>query len=447
MTASLWLLGVLVALLVGATCTAVLLALQDVSRGRLEELMRERRGEAGSRRAQRILEDISGHQSAIALLRVPANLSVAICAVMWVAAFRGVLTPGWIDAAWGLGGATLLVWLFGLVIPLSIADHAGERSIQAFALPLRAAHLATAPFRAVARLCDESVRRLAGAGEADPDEVLERDLLDVVEEHTEGEIDDDARDMLEAVVEFRTTTVEQVMTPRTEINALEYTDDLAEVTRRVNEMGHSRMPVYADSLDQIRGILYAKDLLRWITRNDKHHANNGAAHHAVFSLADILRDATFVPEAKTVRELLRELLAARVHIAMVADEYGGTSGLVTIEDIVEEIFGEIQDEYEAPEPETAGVTLGEGEAEVEARTEIDAANDALESIGIELPESADYDTVAGWINASLGRIPGAGERVEIADFAVEVLEAEPTRVVRVRLRPAEPAPEPDAPAK
>lgn len=425
MTAALWLLGIVAALLIGAVCTALLLALQDVSRGRLEELMRDRHGEHGSARAQRILDDITGHQSAIALLRVPANLAVAIGAVMWVAELRGVEVPTWIDAAWGLGGATLAVWLIGLVIPLSIADHAGERAIHAFALPLQIAHWVTAPFRAIARLSDETVRRLAGNGDDDPDDVLERELLDVVEEHAEGEVDDHAREMLEAVVEFRTTTVEQVMTPRTEINAIEYTDDLREITRQVNEMGHSRLPVYGESLDQIRGILYAKDLLRWIIK----HGDNGT----VFRLSDILRDPNFVPEDRTVRELLRELLAARVHIAMVADEYGGTSGLVTMEDIVEEIFGEIQDEYEQPEPETGGVTLRGGAAEIEARTEIDLANDALDDADMELPESDDYDTVGGWINASLGRIPAAGESVEIAGFSVEILEAEPTRVVRVRV--------------
>ena len=232
--------------------------------------------------------------------------------------------------------------------------------------------------------------------------------------------------MLEAVVEFRSTSVEQIMTPRTEINALEYTDDLGEVQAFINEHGHSRHPVYSENLDHIEGMLYAKDLLKWIIN----HGNNGEP----FVLSELLREPSFVPETKTVRELLTQLLADQVHIAIILDEYGGTSGLVTMEDIVEEIFGEIQDEYEEPEDATA-VVLDQSNksAEIDARTEIDDANDELGAVGIELPESDDYDTVGGFINTLLGRIPEQGEEFDHESLRFEILEAEPTRVVRLRV--------------
>jgi CBS domain containing-hemolysin-like protein len=182
----------------------------------------------------------------------------------------------------------------------------------------------------------------------------------------------------------------------------------------------------------MRGILYAKDLLRWI----RQHGGNGHA----FVLREILRPVSFVPETKTVRELLTQLLAEKVHIAMVADEYGGTSGLVTMEDIVEEIFGDIQDEYETAEDAVGGVEIDEADksARIDARTPIDDANDELEDLGVELPESDDYDTVAGFVSATLGRIPEIGEVFEHGKARVEILEAEPTRVVRVRVTLVEP---------
>jgi hypothetical protein len=159
----------------------------------------------------------------------------------------------------------------------------------------------------------------------------------------------------------------------------------------------------------------------------------------VFSLRPLLRPAVFVPETKSVRELLVELLAQRVHIAMVADEYGGTSGLITIEDIVEEIFGDIEDEYEEPSNTDAGVTLNPQSrtAEIEARVYIDDANDRLEELGIELPENEDYDTVGGFVVVGMGRIPDAGEIYTHNGLRLTVLEAEPTRVVRVRVEVAD----------
>ncbi|MEM0982452.1 MAG: transporter associated domain-containing protein, partial [Planctomycetota bacterium] len=172
---------------------------------------------------------------------------------------------------------------------------------------------------------------------------------------------------------------------------------------------------------------YAKDLLKWLVSE--------RAEREAFSLKEVLRPATFVPETKTVRELLAELLEQKVHIAFATDEYGGTAGIVTIEDIVEEVFGEIRDEYDREEHDDDRVQIDEvtGTAEIDARAEIDDANDALESIGLELPEHDDYDTVGGFVVTTMGKIPEAGEELRQDGLLVEVLEAEPTRVTRVRV--------------
>src|SRR5262249_6905775 len=145
--------------------------------------------------------------------------------------------------------------------------------------------------------------------------------------------------------------------------------------------------------------------------------------------------ALFVPETKTLRELLPELLAKRVHIAMVADEYGGTAGLITIEDMIEEVFGDIQDEYEQPEDESPEVRVDETtrSALIDARARIEDVNAALRHLGVQLPESDDYETVGGFVVVSLGRIPKPGEIFDIGPVRVEILQAEATRVVSVRM--------------
>ena len=182
-------------------------------------------------------------------------------------------------------------------------------------------------------------------------------------------------------------------------------------------------------MDHVVGMFYIKDLLRWL-------AGDGVrVTGKPFELKSILRPAYFVPETKTIRELLQELVDKKVHVAMVADEYGGTSGLVTLEDIVEEIFGEIQDEYEQAEDDAAEIHVDPSErtADLDARAYIRDANAELKALGVELPEGEDYDTVGGLVVTSLGRIPEVGESLRVGPVLVTVMEAEPTRVNRVRL--------------
>jgi len=438
MTATPWFMVGIAALLVGALLAALALALTDLSRARLEELAEDRENETLERRVRSILADVRGHAAAIALPAVAFFALAALADVMWVAALRASPTPERLDATIGLAAAALCVWIVGLWVPLCVADHAGERLVLAMGLLVRAFYLLMLPVRRVLAFFDEVVNRLAGPGPLGTPEALEQDIRDVVEEHANGEMDETERDMLEAVVAFRTTTVEEIMRPRTEVHALEYSDDPEKVKAVINEHGHSRIPVYEGDLDHVVGILYAKDLLRWLTE----HGHNGRP----FVLREILRDAKFVPETKTVRELLTELLAAQVHISMVADEYGGTSGLVTMEDIVEEVFGEIADEYDEPEEASVGVEIDEPtrSAEADARASIHDANHEMESIDLELPESDDYDTVGGFVVSTLGRIPDTAEAFAHEGVLVTILDAEPTRVVRVRLQPAPPEPEPDA---
>ena len=440
---TLWLLIGLLALAVAAVFSTLRLSLVQLVRTRLMDIAEHCTKPTSRRRVERILEDVDGHALAVAAPRIAANIIFVVAMMFWLlpaqtenktAAGDLLTNPSGFDLHLGLLVLAVAVsfatlWLVCLVLPSSIAQHAGEQMVFRLSSLIRLTYILTRPVRTLIGFVDEIVRRLAGSDKDSEAEALEAELLSVVEEGlAEGQFDEAEQDMIEAVVEFRTTTVEEIMTPRTEIHALEYTDDLAAILAFVRDCGHSRIPVYKDNLDHIQGLFYAKDLLHWMSEHDENTA---------FVLMDILREAVFVPETKTVRQLMAELLAQKVHVALVIDEYGGTAGLVTIEDIVEEIFGEIHDEYESPEslePEIV-IETQTRRAVLDTRMHINDANDALEDIDLTIPENDDYDTVGGFVTVTLGRIPKAGERFGAKGLAVEILKAEPTRVVQIALTP------------
>jgi putative hemolysin len=417
-------------LICGSILAALFFCLQSMVRTTLEELAASRASPGAIRRIDRILEDVDGHTTAVALPRIVCNMITAVATVAWVGAFDGdskLLTR---DLIIGIAAASILIWVFGLVIPHSIAAYAAEGTVYTWSRLIRLCHIIQMPLRRVVTFTDEIVRRLAGKEPTSEGEQIQAELMSVVEEaRHEGQFDETERDMIEAVVGLRGTTVEQIMTPRTEVEALALTNNLGEITRFIKASRHSRIPVYEGSLDQVVGMFYIKDLMRWLAGDGTRGTGKP------FELKSILRPALFVPETKTIRELFAEMLDKKVHIAMIADEYGGTSGLVTLEDIMEEVFGEIQDEYEIQEDEAPVVTVAPGSrtADIDARAYIDAANDVLKALDISLPEGEDYDTVGGLIVTTLGRIPEPGEVVNIGDAVVHIVEAEPTRVIRVKL--------------
>ncbi|MFK7758910.1 MAG: hemolysin family protein [Phycisphaerales bacterium] len=426
-------------LIISGILSSLTLSLLTISRSKLALIIQRDETTHLAQRLKSIENDPDGHAAAIAIFRLIINLLIGLACILWVMGITQQSAISYTSLLIGTLLAASLTWISSLLVPIGVANHAGERTIAMFSQPIRTLHLIFYPLLILMRFCDEVVRRLAGTDIEPPENAISSELLSVVSEgQREGHIDDTERDMLEAVVEFRSTLAESVMTPRTEVDALEYTDDLSAVQSFIDEHGHSRAPVYEENLDHIVGMLYAKDLLAWIMK----HSQNPSA---TFNLKSILRPPTFVPETKTVRELLAQLLADKVHIAIIIDEYGGTSGLVTMEDIVEEIFGEIQDEYETEEDQPGGVELNEHtkSAEIDARTEIDDANNELEKLGLQIPESDDYDTVAGYINTTLGRIPEPREQVTQHDMNITILEAEPTRVLKIQIEQAPANPDED----
>ena len=265
-------------------------------------------------------------------------------------------------------------------------------------------------------------RTLAGPFGSDVDRaalVTEEEIMTLVDAgEEEGSIELEEKEMIYSIFQLDETLAREIMVPRIDIFALEIGTPLEEALKAIIEAGHSRIPVYQESLDKISGLLYAKDLLE-IWRDGQSSVD----------LARILRPALFVPESKRVSDLLHELQNAKVHMAVVIDEYGGTAGVVTIEDIVEEIVGEIFDEYDEAAEDTYEV-ISSDEYIFDARIDLDDFNRLLDS---HLTDELG-DTLAGFIYGQLGKVPDEGEQFETDRLQIEVLTVVDRRIRKVRVK-------------
>jgi putative hemolysin len=236
------------------------------------------------------------------------------------------------------------------------------------------------------------------------------------------EREDESR-LLRSVVDFGETLVREVMTPRPDLVAIRAEDTIDDLRRLVREQEYSRLPVYTDNLDNIVGLVVVKDLIQMTAEPD-----------GTRRVTDIMRPAFFVPETKRVVDLLREFQQGRFQLAIVVDEYGGTAGLVTVEDVVEELVGEIRDEYDS---EAEPVVREANDSYVYSGKV--AIGDLSETLGLDIDEG-DFETVGGYVLARVGRVPAVGERFEFDGFSVEILEAERRRIHKVRIRRLPPLP-------
>lgn len=266
------------------------------------------------------------------------------------------------------------------------------------------------------------VGRLLGAEPegTDEEEAMEEILDAVAEGEAEGVLEEAAADFIENIIEFTDRVVREVMTPRTSINCLEADSPFEVAIEIIRDGSHSRFPIYEENRDNISGILYVKDLLR----------NLKDLESGKKTLSDVARKPVFVPETKKVSDLLQEFQQAKVQIAIVIDEFGGTSGLVTVEDIVEEIVGELEDEFDEDTQKNAIHHVGENVVELDAAIEIEFLN---EQLGVAIPEAGDYETLGGFLSSALGKVPSEGENVGIDGLSFDVTEADERRVKRVRL--------------
>ena len=332
-----------------------------------------------------------------------------------------------LDFAIGAWGPALLIGLLlvlaaNLWLPWTFARLWGNPFVF-FAWPvLWGISFLFVPFAFLAHVVDVALHRLAGRNLTAPDEEsFEEDIRTIVSEgHREGLLEEDAREMIEGVIELGDADVSQIMTPRTDMLSIPASLSWEEMLDQVIHAGHTRIPVYGRNRDDILGILHTKDLLPELTRGPGQRADHWTK---------LLRQPVFVPETKPIDALLQELQHGRNHMVVVLDEYGGVSGLVTMEDVLEEIVGEIVDEYDPAHVE--GVReLGPGVCEAMGRVHIDEINERL---GLGLPEDADYDTIGGFVFNELGHIPATGEDLVWQNVRITVLDATRRRIERVRI--------------
>ena len=391
--------------------TAVM-AIRVVSHTRLSAILKNRPNEAR-------LAHFFAHQHEYERM---VSVYQQLCVILFV-----LTLFGWFSATepWYLRPLYVLLislpWLllFGVGIPAGWARYAGDAFLARTLPLLEVLRKASMPVLKFLNGLDEIVRRLSGAPEEtqDKSEQIELEIMDAVRHgETSGAVDATERAMIKSVMVLDDTSVGEIMTPRTDMVGIDVESDYEQVRELLVDKGYSRIPVYEESLDHIVGVLYAKDLLR-IADPDK------------FSMRETMRDVTFVPETKDLASLLREFQANRVHITIIIDEYGGTAGLVTFEDILEELVGEIADEHEAP-PVPPINRIDDKTADIDARIRVEELNETLD---MALPEDEAYDTVGGYIFSKLGRIPTVGESIVENGAKIEILEAEERSVSRLRI--------------
>jgi len=399
--------------------SALNLALGQTS---ISELHRRFARSGRERAADWIAANTTAIEHSVAFYRTFGRLSVLLIMLELLHLDQnGVMRLPLPDVLVALVLAGSILWATSTVAAGAIARYAGVQLITTFHPLLVVIFWSVWPILWLGRGIDEAVRRLFGATRID--ERAEEDLMHTITDTARaGGIDPLAATIIRNAVEFRNTVASEVMTPRTQIEGIPYTDDVAAIRAFIATAGHSRIPVYEGALDNVIGILYVKDLVRLLgTPPDG------------FVLRPLLRQPSRVPEGKPVSELLTEFQRTEVHLALVVDEYGGTAGLVTIEDVLEEIVGEIYDEHE-PHSEIEPVITGSAAAgwEVDGRIPVETVTSET---GLVLPYGDGYSTIAGLLLAHFGRIPQVGDTLAAHGGRFTVLSSTPTRVVKVRVEP------------
>jgi CBS domain containing-hemolysin-like protein len=394
--------------------------LREFSRHQLQEICEMRQ------QLDRFGDVVRHHDEAALAAEMLTGMATAVFAIAgglygWE---RVVTEPiAWLELAAIAIVLALAVAAFVVCGPWAVVRVGAERLLYHTWPFWRLLSQATAPLSALARGYEVALRKATGRPRVvEDEESFEEEIRTIVTEgHREGLLEEEAREMIEGVIELSDVIVSHVMTPRTEMEMLQAQSPWSEVLEFVTEVGHTRIPVYDKSRDDIVGILYIKDLLPELAKD---------ADDVRRPLAEILRKPLFVPESKAVDDLLQLFQHTRTHLAIVLDEYGGVSGLVTIEDVLEEIVGEIEDEFDLKAEEDIR-KIDDDTCEALGRAHVDQINALM---GFDLPEEETFDTIGGFVFDQFGRVPTAGESITWNDSVqVKVLEASRRRVGRVRL--------------
>jgi putative hemolysin len=403
---------IVLGLVIAAFAAAAETSLTSVSRIRMRSLAED--GNKRARTVTRLHADPNGYLSTILSLNTVAVIVVSTATALLIGSYLHS-----VPQAVGTIALSIVVLIFCEIAPKSLALRFNERFALVLAGPVQILTRLLRPLVGGLSAMSRLIVRAATRGHTVRGPFVteeELKLLLYVGEQ-EGIVEQEEREMIHGILEMTDKTVREVMVPRVDVVAVEATDSISDVIKVIIEYGYSRIPIYEDNVDNIVGVVYAKDLLRYGVSGDDQR-----------SLKAVAREPYYTPEAKHVGELLREMKERKVHIAVVVDEHGGTAGIVTFEDLIEEIVGPIRDEYDMREVEELQI-VSDHEVVVSARFPVD---DLKEALDLEVPD-VEADTVGGLVYEQLGEIPKVGATIQLgnATLTVEAIRRQSIQTVRI----------------
>lgn len=392
--------------------SAVETAFTAVSRSKVRELLEENR--RGAKELQKLTEDPHRFLATVLLGNNLVNIMATALATRICLEWFG----NWAVAI-STGVMTFLVLVFGEITPKTLAIRHAESVALLFSRFFFFVEAILFPLSRVVMFFSQVIVRAAGEERIKSEPFLTegeiRALIEIGGE--EGLIEEEERALIHQIFEFGDTVVREIMVPRLDMVSLESKTKIEKALRLALEKGYSRLPVYDGSLDNIRGVVYLKDIVSALSRGEKEK-----------KVGELVRSAYFIPETKKIIELLREMQKNKVHMAIVVDEYGGIAGLVTIEDILEEIVGEIFDEYDVQE--VLFQPVKKGKILIDTRISFDEAKELL-SLKTTEEEEEEFDTFGGFLYSLFGRIPRKGEKIDYGNWRFEVLRVSGHRIAKV----------------
>lgn len=391
----------------------------------------EKKAKEGNKKAKQIEKMLKNPSKFLATIQIGITLAGFLSSAFASDAFADILAPALnnlfpmvsVQTFRGISIIIITIILsfftlvFGELVPKRLAMKYYEKIAYASISIIRFISIITAPFVKILTKSTNVISKIFGISENEEEIVTEEEIKMMIDEGEEnGTIEFEEKEMINNIFEFNDITASEVMTHRTDIFGLEVNDNIEEELSKLDEYKYSRIPVYEDSIDNIVGILFVKDLLKYFSSNEK------------LEIKSIMREAYFVPEGKPINELFKDLQKNKRQMAIVIDEYGGTAGLVTMEDLIEEIVGNIFDEYDDIENDFE--KLDDNTFLINGSISI---NDLEKLLGINIPEG-DYDTLSGYLLEKLGRVPNDNENpvIETKNITYKIEEYEDKRIILVK---------------
>lgn len=312
--------------------------------------------------------------------------------------------------------SSIIILLFGEIMPKYFARELADQMVVLTSIPLRVCSYILYPIVKITSAFSNKIMQTSSIKSDNIYHLFDKEDIKglIKESESAGIVDKKDSELISKVIELGNQRVYEAMTPRTEIVGIEITKDISEALSVFIDSGFSKLPVYEDNFDNIKGILLAKDLFQ-----------------SPGSIKDILREVSFIPETKKSFEVLNDFMEKRNSIAIVVDEHGGTAGIITMEDILEELFGEIKDEFDVDEDICRRVAADS--YIISGKVEVDHINEKYSTVGGLKIEEGDYETLAGFVTNKIGRIPAQGEIVNIGNFKIQIIRANPQKIELVKL--------------